>query len=693
MLLAPDKERRIIAIKSEVVTVVEMNTTRIIVEHFSVNEVGTHIVNHEWSVIAFEKVNIKLEEHMSEKTMKYTAVVKEAMEYFSDEMANFNKKGSDEFVQNLCKKYDVSKATFWRVLRRYLQSGLDQRQLFDRRVLGNSKGKEYTYSTKPGRPSNHSVTEGKLLNENDFKAFDKAIRDYKNRIKTTLIGAFRTYKDVGTWVTVVKDNKAYAHLDIPSPRQFYYYANKRLSAEEKLAANTTDRDMRNNHRILTSDNVYEVYGPGDLFEVDEQEFDVRLVSERDRSIEIGKPVLYLMIDVFTRKIMGYSVGFDNNSVNGIKNCFLNLMEDKVALCAKYGFAISPDLWPSGFLPARLRSDYGSEYLSKEMFRMCAELGISHELVSPATGSLKGLVEGTFHSSAAPTKGLYEKRGLITGIAGDDPHAGACLTMHEFEKIIISTIIMHNTMFWENYPLNHKMREAGVIATSTGLWKYGVSHFGEPKKINPVAFRFSLLEPIKMSVTQKGITYKGLTYLDDSPWLTDLIFSSASKVEVRFDRRDITRIYVMRDHTLHTIPLNTKRTDLASLSGSFEEYMANRKAILRTNADARVLNEAIKTEAVHKANEIITSAEKQKIPKKTGLDLIQTRAEAAKIRRQEQLVIPHEENPVENTVATSEALNGATNEIPMVLESYRNEEELLKNSLAIYEELGGENYED
>ena len=255
----------------------------------------------------------------------------------------------------------------------------------------------------------------------------------------------------------MKDNKAYAHLDIPSPCQFYYYANKRLSAEEKLAANTTDRDMRNNHRILTSDNVYEVYGPGDLFEVDEQEFDVRLVSERDRSIEIGKPVLYLMIDVFTRKIMGYSVGFDNNSVNGIKNCFLNLMEDKVALCAKYGFAISPDLWPSGFLPARLRSDYGSEYLSKE------------------------LVEGTFHSSAAPTKGLYEKRGLITGIAGDDPHAGACLTMHEFEKIIISTIIMHNTMFWENYPLNHKMREAGVIATSTGLWKYGVSHFGEPKK--------------------------------------------------------------------------------------------------------------------------------------------------------------------------------------------------------------------
>ncbi|MDO4193658.1 MAG: hypothetical protein Q4D24_10180 [Erysipelotrichaceae bacterium] len=183
----------------------------------------------------------------------------------------------------------------------------------------------------------------------------------------TLIGCFNENEQQYDWETTKDESgRTKVHIIKPSLRQFYYYAKKHLTSEERIMANTTERDFRNNKRILVSDNLSGVYGPGDLFETDEQEFDVRIVSEEDRSIEIGRPILYLMIDVYSRKIMGFSVGFVNNGINGAKNCLLSLSDDKVALCQKYGITIKPELWSSGYLPARLRTDYGAEYLSKEM---------------------------------------------------------------------------------------------------------------------------------------------------------------------------------------------------------------------------------------------------------------------------------------------------------------------------------------
>ena len=55
-------------------------------------------------------------------------------------------------------------------------------------------------------------------------------------------------------------------------------------------------------------------GPGDLWEVDECEIDLSLVSVENPSVTVGRPIVYVMIDVYTRMIVAYSVAFDNNSV-------------------------------------------------------------------------------------------------------------------------------------------------------------------------------------------------------------------------------------------------------------------------------------------------------------------------------------------------------------------------------------------
>ncbi len=48
----------------------------------------------------------------------------------------------------------------------------------------------------------------------------------------------------------------------PTMRQFYYYANKQLTEQEKDVIKTSMQEQRNNKRLITSDSMFEVFGPG-----------------------------------------------------------------------------------------------------------------------------------------------------------------------------------------------------------------------------------------------------------------------------------------------------------------------------------------------------------------------------------------------------------------------------------------------
>ena len=119
-----------------------------------------------------------------------------------------------------------------------------------------------------------------------------------------------------------------------------------------------------------------------MVEIDACEVDISLVSSLDNNKTIGRPIVYFMIDVYTRLILAVSVAFDNNSILGVTNLFINLSDDKKKYCAKYGIEYDNDkIWPSNIIPRRLRVDRGSEFKSKEFDRICNELGIEKQLVS------------------------------------------------------------------------------------------------------------------------------------------------------------------------------------------------------------------------------------------------------------------------------------------------------------------------
>ena len=385
----------------------------------------------------------------------------------------------------------------------------------------------------------------------------------------------------------------------PTMRQFYYYANKQLTEQEKDAIKTSVQEQRNNKRLITSDSMFEVFGPGDMVEIDACEADVSLVSIFDPNKTIGRPIVYFMIDVFTRMILAVSVTFDNNSVLGITNLFLNLADDKLEYCKKYGMGFdNPAMWRSNIIPRRLRADRGSEFKSKEFDRICNELGIEKQIVPGASGSLKGIVEQSFHQMHSKQNPHLENYGLIEKRYDSNHHKEATLNIEQYTKMVINFVLTHNQEYDSSYPVTKEMIEQGIKPIPCLLWDYGVKKYGNPRPI-PVReqYLFDLMIPVKAKIDRRGISYKNLYYLSDNdPELLKSMFKAGMKkmpFEARMDVRDISHIYYLRNGKLIDAPLNERLSANADFKGltmkQYEDYLKKKKQM---DAEGRVHNQEL-----------------------------------------------------------------------------------------------------
>lgn len=404
----------------------------------------------------------------------------------------------------------------------------------------------------------------------------------------------------------------------PTLRQFTYFVNKSLSREEKDRIKTSAQEQRNNKRLLLSDNLKNVMGPGDCIEMDEVEVDVSLVSQIDPGQTVGRPIVYAMVDVYTRLILAVSIAFDNNSVIGMTNCLMNLAEDKVALCRSYGLQIAPEVWPSCIIPRSIRVDRGSEYRSKEAKRIFNELNINLELVPGGSGSLKGTVEQLFHQLHSVQNPLLEGKGLIQKRHDSSHHRQATLTIEDFKRILYNFVVTHNQRYMKDYPLTHDMIATKISPIPSALWAYGVKKFGSPRPIvNQDQFFFTLLHPVSARLSRKGITYKGLYYMD----FTDLalqqqMYALGAKreaLDMRIDPRDVGALYMLdKQSQLKKVPLNPQRTGNDYRGIPLAEYLELYKAKKSQDKLGSIYNEELRV-GLLTANETAIAAAEANAP--------------------------------------------------------------------------------
>ena len=307
-------------------------------------------------------------------------------------------------------------------------------------------------------------------------------------------------------------------------------------------------------RELLGDSTQLASGPGAVFHIDATIGDVYLVSSLDRTRIIGRPVIYVCIDVFSRMITGIAVLIEGPSWIGAMLALDNVVADKVAYCAKYGITITEEQWPCRHLPDGLTADRG-EFEGYDASNLVNNFGIRVENTEAFRADWKGIVERR-HGRAKERvirflPGAVHKRRQQRG--EHDTRLDALLTLDEFHRILIFDVLAYNQyhyMKW--YKKDEFLIADHVEPYPLEIWQWGIPRrSGKPPEWTQEIVRLNVLPRKTVSVTEHGIQFeRNIFYTCDTAvrdsWFAKARISGNWKVNVSYDPRTLDKIYLRLD---------------------------------------------------------------------------------------------------------------------------------------------------
>jgi len=404
-----------------------------------------------------------------------------------------------------------TKQTIYRLIRRYWQRGQTPNTLIPDYKNSGGKGKKRSAKgNKLGRPRKYMPGCGIVIDEQIERLFRIAINKYLLKDSgSSFPYAHRRFKDL--YENYYPD---VAESEIPTNWQMLHFYRREYSQVEKIQKRSNKINYRKDIQPLNSTANTQAFGPGSRFEIDATIADIYLVSDSDRRNIVGRPVIYMVIDVFSRMIAGFYIGFENPSYAAAMQALALAMTNKVDYCKDYGFDITENDWPIVGLPDAILADRG-ELLGHQIESLESKFSIRIENTPPYRGDAKGIVERSFGTIQAEFKPFAP--GVVTGTkvkkhGGKDYRLDATLTIREFKEIIISSILVHNQFgTLEKYDRSIDM-PADLLMTPLSIWNWGLQHrTGRLRAASEDALRVSLLPRAKATFSDLGVCVFGVYY--------------------------------------------------------------------------------------------------------------------------------------------------------------------------------------
>lgn len=458
-------------------------------------------------------------------------------------------------LRRIAEKNNIKPNNLYALLDRYWRSGKTKNAFISRYSNCGGKGKPRHGNTKkPGPQASSDGIIGKLLTETDRQNFSVAIEKYylcqrKISLKATYERLLQDFYTVKSEENPEK-LKLLAPQEVPSFRQFQYWYSKNRDVVSEQKKRSGERSFELNSRRVLGKSDFGLMGPGAQFQIDATVGDVYLVSQFDRSSLIGRPVIYFVIDAFSRMVTGMSVGLEGPSWAGAMMAIANMAADKAAYCKQYGIDIEESEWPCRHVPSSLLGDRG-EMESKNADNLVNMLGIRIVNAPPYRADLKGIIEQHFHTintnSVALLPGSVKpdmsKRG------GHDYRLDATLDIRQFTQIIIKCVLYYNNHhYMEYFEKSEAMMQDQVKAIPIQLWNWGIRHCSGALRSYPEEQVWLAVMPTaKATVTGKGIRFKGVFYSCDrairESWFEKARSKKSWQVAISYDPRDMTNIYI------------------------------------------------------------------------------------------------------------------------------------------------------
>lgn len=370
----------------------------------------------------------------------------------------------------------------------------------------------------------------------------------------------------------------------PTERQLRSVLEAELTDSERHAARHSVADYDNNWAPTIGHVLQDCQGAGDVYEIDASQVDVWLVAREDGRTIIGKATMYLVVDRFSRLIVGYYVSLDAPSWAGATQAILSIFADKRALCERAGVTYDEADWPAhGLMPQRFFGDRG-EMVSHASDTIAEGLHTTVTNARALWSAGKGLVECTFKLVHVPMKRLragYEPARNTKIRRGKKYYRDAKMTLDQLRHQMLRIVVDHNRKAHTTYKLPASEIRAGYQPIPREVFTRSVrTHMGLLSHYDEQDVRFNLLLDGVATVTQDGISFGECLYTAPEAvkrdWFTQAAKRGHFPVHVRENPGLVDSIYVID-------PTDPSRYFLAELT----DYCAQFRGYTRAEVESLV----------------------------------------------------------------------------------------------------------
>ncbi len=302
----------------------------------------------------------------------------------------------------------------------------------------------------------------------------------------------------------------------PSFYQYRYFYRKYKKLETYYISRHGLKDYQKNHRPLTGNGIQDFAPTVGVGMADSTICDIYLIDDAQNLV--GRPILTACVDAYSGLCMGYSLSWEGG-VYSINNLLQNIIADKTEHCRKFGIELEKDSWNTDKLPGKIVTDMGSEYKSAN-FEQIAELGITVVNLPAYRPELKGAIEKFFDVIQNLFKPQLKGKGVIEPDfrqrGSHDYRKDACLTMRDFEKIILHCIIYCNTRrVLDKFLYTEDMLQKDIKPYSMNIFDYAKSQPGANLiKTTPQKLALTMLPRTEGVFSRMGLKVNKLRYNND-----------------------------------------------------------------------------------------------------------------------------------------------------------------------------------
>lgn len=499
-----------------------------------------------------------------------------------------------KLVTQRCDDSGVPKKTVYKLLRQYWQRGCVPNALLPDYQNCGAKGQRKTSTKKLGRPRSTAPGTGTAIDVSIERMFRIVIdRHYSNDKGVPLPYVHRKFCDMFQLARPEIPPSEY-----PSLAQLRYFWEREYARPERVRRRANKIIYQKDLRPLVSTSTAGVLGPGSRYEIDATIADIYLLSS-DRQRIIGRPTLYVVVDVFSRMVTGFYIGLESPSYVTAMQALSTAMTNKVELCQSYGFDIQPEQWPTVGIPDALLADRG-ELLGHQIESLENAFGVRIENTRPYGGDAKGIVERYFRTLQAEFKPFTP--GVVTATrvkkrGGNDYRMDATLTLEDFSKIIVGSILRRNlTAVLDKYDRSADMPD-DLIPTPISLWEWGIrNRSGQLRNAPSDLMRMALLPRQKVTVSHLGINCFGEYYtspeLLKSGWLHRDSSLGRVALEAAYNPADADQIYLFpekgsNEHWLCSLSDRSRQFRGRTMWELWTSKQAQRKAVACAKVDDEV----------------------------------------------------------------------------------------------------------